>query len=955
MLKRIKYITQAALPGGFLLLFILISCVSAPQEEGEIGSAAVTAAPLAITEPLPLDPSLIMGRLENGLTYYIRNNKTPEKRAELRLVVNAGSILENEDQRGLAHFVEHMAFKSTKNFASQEIIDYLESIGMRFGPDLNAHTSFDETVYRLQVPTDQEEILTNALLILRDWASDISFNDEEIESERKVIIEEWRLGRGAGARMSDIQAPYLYKGSRYAERRPIGKIEIIKNCESETLKDFYRDWYRPDLMAVVAVGDFDAVEMERRIKEIFSSFQNPVPLRERIIYPLPDHDETLFAIASDAEATSSAVTLITKYDPKSLVTVGDYRQLLVEALYHGMFNKRLYERTRKADPPFLSGYSGQARWIRAKEFYVLGARVKDGGIERGLEALLSEAERVGRFGFTDSELEREKMAILKHIEQIFNERDKMESDSFTAEYVNHFLENEAAPGIAYEYELYKKYIPEISLAEVNQLSGEWLTEKNRVILVNSPEKSGLPIPGQQQLAAIFERVRTKEISFYQDTVQDKPLIPVMPGGGSIVYEKRIENLGVTEWSLSNGVRVILKPTDFKNNQILCGAYSPGGHSLAADSDYVAAVTASALVREGGIDGFNSIELQKKLSGKIAEVSPWIGELFEGLEGSATPEDLETMFQLIYLYFTSPRMDESAYSAYKGRVEAFFENRSSSPEAVFWDMVNETLTQDHLRGRPWKKETLAAMDLESSFAIYKDRFADAGDFTFILVGNFEPEKVRALVERYLGSLPSTGREESWKDLGIDPPQGVVERTVRRGVEEKSTVQIIFNGNFNWSRENIFLLQALAEILDIRLRDSLREEQGGVYSIGVSQSGSHYPDQEYFFYIGFGSSPDQVEKLSNLVFSEILLLQSDGPAQGSVDKVIEILKRERETNMRENEFWLNVLRSYYMNDMDPQLIMAYDQLINTLSPEKIRQAANEYLNLKRYVRVILLPEA
>jgi len=963
MKKRNKYITRAGLLGVFLLLFILISCVSAPQEEGgagsaivkaETGAAAVEAEPFAIAEPLPLDASIIFGRLENGLTYYVRNNKTPEKRAELRLVVNAGSVLEDEDQRGLAHFVEHMAFKGTKNFARQEIIDYLESIGMRFGPDLNAYTSFDETVYRLQVPTDQEEILTNALLILRDWASDISFDDEEVESERGVIIEEWRLGRGADARMSDIQVPYLYKGSRYAERRPIGKIEIIENCESETLKRFYHDWYRPDLMAVVAVGDFDAAEMVERIKEIFSSFQNPVPLSERIVYPLPDHDETLFAIASDVEATSSGVTLITKFDPQPLVTVGDYRQLLVEALYHGMFNKRLYELTRKADPQFLSGYSGQARLVRAKEFYVLGARVKDGGIEQGLEALLSEAERVSRYGFTDSELEREKMEILKHIEQIFNERDKIESDSFTAEYVNHFLENEATPGIAYEYELYNKFIPEISLAEINRLSGEWLTEKNRVILVNSPEKPGLAIPGQQQLAAIFKMVKAMEISPYQDTVQDKPLIPVMPGGGSIVYEKRIENIGVTEWGLSNGVRVILRPTDFKNNQILCGAYSPGGHSLYADSDYVAAVTASALVREGGIGGFNAIELQKKLSGKMAEVSPWIGELFEGLAGSATPEDLETMFQLIYLYFTSPRMDESAYSAYKARVEAFFENRSSSPEAVFWDMVTETLTQDHLRGRPWKKETLAAMDLESSFAVYQDRFADAGDFTFILVGSFEPDKVRTLVERYLGNLPSAGREESWKDLGIDPPQGVVERTVRRGVEEKSRVQIIFNGNFLWSRKNIFLLKALAEIVDIRLRESLREEQGGVYSIGVSESGSHYPDQEYFVYIGFGSSPGQVEKLSNLVFSEISLLQSEGPAQGSVDKVIEILKRERETNMRENEFWLNVLRSYYMNKLDPQLILAHDQLIDTLSPAVIQEAARVFLKRDRYVRVILLPE-
>jgi zinc protease len=907
-----------------------------------------------LSKPLPVDPNLVVGKLDNGLTYYIRMNKRPEKRAELRLVVNTGSVLEDQNQRGLAHFVEHMAFKGTEHFPKDELVNYLESIGMLFGPDLNAYTSFDETIYVLQVPTDNPSVVEKALLIMKEWAESINFEDEEIEKERSVVIEEWRLGRGAEARMREKQFPILLKDSRYSERLPIGQKKILESFEYETLRRFYKDWYRPGLMAVVAVGDFDKSWIERLIQKHFSKLSDAKNVRERKIYPVPDHKETLFSIATDPESTRSSVSIFYKHDNAPNSTVNDFRRIIIERLYNAMMNERFHELSLQADPPFISGFSSLSRMIRYKDFYVQYAEVKDNGIKRGLESLIIEANRVRRYGFTQSEFERQKKKLLKSIERLYIEKDKTESNRYTAEYIRNLLYGDPIPGIEYEYMLYKKLIPGIQLEEVNRLTNSLISDHNRVVLVNAPEKPGNEIPTEEDLLAVFDSVKEKDISPYVDTITDQPLLADLPGPSKIVEEKKIKALGITEWTLSNGVRIILKPTDFKNDEFLFTAFSPGGHSLVSDEKYIAAVTAASLIREGGIGNFNKIDLQKILAGKIVSVVPYIGELHEGISGGASPKDMETMFHLIYLYFTSPRKDNTAFLSYQSRKRGFIENRNARPETVFEDTVHTTMSQNHHRRRPWSLKMLDEMDLQASFEIYRDRFADAGDFTFLFIGNFDLSEIKPLIQTYLGGLPSLNRNEKWKDVGIKPPKGFIKKVIRKGIEPKSRAKITFTGPFNWKRQQRYDIQSMTRLLQMKLRVALREDLGGTYSVGVWSSISHYPDKKYSITISFGSAPERLEELIDTVFHEIENLKNYGAASSYLTKVKESQRRRRETDLKNNRFWLSTLRFYYLHEEEPLNILKYNKLVEKLSSEAIQYAAQKYFDTKNHVIVVLLPE-
>ena len=910
--------------------------------------------PEHLQRKLPVDPKATVGTLDNGLRYYIRENRKPEKRAELRLVVNAGSVLEEDDQRGLAHFVEHMAFNGTKHFAKQELVDYLESIGMSFGPDINAYTSFDETVYMLQVPTDSAEILETAFLILEDWAHNVTFDSVEVEKERGVVIEEWRLRRGAGARLRDKQFPILFKGSRYAERLPIGQKEILESAPREALVRFYRDWYRPDLLAVIAVGDFDAERIEKLIRRHFEALTPQGAVRPRPAYPVPDHQETLFAIASDVEATGSNVSVYYKLDPEPEGTEGDYRRLLLEGLYNAMLNNRLRERLQSPEPPFLYGFSSKFSLIRTKDAYVLGAAVRDNGVETGLEALLTEARRVRLYGFTPGELMREKAEMLRGIEQAYKERDKTESDRYAAEYTRNFLTGEPIPGIEYEFMLYNKYLPGIALEEAHGLATRWIRDVNRVILVSLPEKEGVRVPTEADLLAVFDRVEEKQILPYAEAVPDQPLVPRKPRGSDVTAERQIEALGLTEWTLGNGVKVVLKPTDFKNDEVLCTAFSPGGHSLVPDSLYVSAVSAAAIIKEGGVGAFDKIALQKKLAGKLVSVSPWIGELQEGMSANASPEDLETLFQLVYLYFTAPRKDSTAFLSYRNRIKGFIANRHASPEAAFQDTIQVTMSNYHFRARPWSEALLEEMNLEHAFRIYQDRFADASDFTFFFVGNFDPDSLRPLVQTYLGGLPSLGRKETWRDVGKRAPTGVVKKVVRKGLEPKSRVSLIFTGPFEWSQKNRHVLRSLAEVLQIKLREVLREDLGGTYGVGVWPSMSHFPSGEYSLTISFGCAPERVEELLASVFQQIDSLKTYGTTEKYVAKVREQQLRSYETNLKRNGFWLNNLRSYYFHGEDVHRILAYPEVVEAFTLEELQRAAQRYLDTEHYAQFVLYPE-
>ena len=903
--------------------------------------------------PLPGDPAVTVGQLDNGLRYYVRENGTPENRAEFRLVVNAGSILEDEDQLGLAHFTEHMAFNGTENFEKQELVDYLESIGMQFGPHINAYTSFDETVYMLRVPMDDPTVLETAFLILQDWARGVLFDPEEVDKERGVVIEEWRLGRGAQARMFDAQLPILFEGSLYADRLPIGQTEVLESAPASALERFYRDWYRPDLMSVVAVGDFDGEAIEGMIRSRFAGLAAPAASRPREMMDVPFDHPPRVAIATDVEALQSQVSVLYKRPVAPRGTVAAFRRSITESLYEGMMAARLEELTQQADPPFLIGFPAGGSFVRALDMYQLLALVPEGGLARGLDALLTEAERVRRHGFAATEFERQKAEVMRSFERRFAERENQESANLAGRYVRAFLSGTAFTSPDDELELANTLLPAITLEEVNGLAVEWLQERGRVVMANAPEKQDLRIPTEEDIQGVFASVAGKDIEPYEDAAVDAPLVAELPDGSPVVGEEVVDEVGVTVWTLENGVRVVLKPTDFKDDEILFAATSPGGNSLVSDEEFEGIRMASTVVVEGGVGDFDKLALEKKLAGQDVRVSANVGALTEGISGNASPRDVETAFQLIYQRFMAPRRDEIAFMAYKTFLSGIFANRGASPAAALADTVSLVLTQGHSRALPPNDEMIERLDLDASFAFYQDRFADASDFVFYFVGAFAPEEMRPLVERYLGGLPSLGRVETWRDVGIDPPGGVIEKVVRKGLEPQSQTRIVFAGDAEYSRQEEMAISALADVLDIRLRELLREDLGGTYGVGVSGSLSHRPDQEYSVRISFGSAPERAAELGAVVFEEIERLQQEGPDAETVEKVRETQRRTRETQLEQNRYWLGRLQRVDQLGMDYGYVTTYE-FIEGWTADQVQEAALRYLRDDRYVKVVLYPE-
>ncbi|HEU4989149.1 MAG TPA: insulinase family protein, partial [Gemmatimonadaceae bacterium] len=739
-------------------------------------AASAIALPAAAQQAaIPVDSAVTVGTLPNGLRYYIRVNHKPEKRAELRLVVNAGSILETDRQLGMAHFIEHMAFNGTKHFPKNDLVSYLQSIGVQFGADLNASTGFDETVYILPVPTDTPRIVDRAFEILSDWAHEQTFDSSEVVDERGVVREEWRGRKGADDRMMQQWLPIAFKGSRYAVRLPIGNEHSIMTATPSRLRAFYDTWYRPDLMAVVAVGDFDPARIAALIKRDFGDIPDPRHEQKRPTYGIPDNAAPLVAITTDKEATSSNVELIFKMPRRPMRTVDDYRRDLIAGLYLSMLNTRFAEIAQKPDAPFLDAYASRGDFFaRTVEAFSLGADVKDGGIERGTAALLEEARRVDQFGFLPSELARAKENLQRAYERSYDERDKTNSASFVSEYVNNFLEQEPIPGISWEYGEVKRLLPTITLAEVNQLASRWITDKNRVIIAEAPDKPGVEVPTKARLLAVMDSAAKTTLTPYTETLSSAPLLGPIAGTGRVVSERTIPAIGVTEWTLSNGARVVVKPTDFKADEVLMSAYADGGTSLAPDSDFMSATFASQIAAISGLGDFNRIDLGKKLAGKVASVSAGIGGSAETLSGRASPKDLETMFQLLHLEFTGARLDTAAFAAFEQQAATYLANRGASPDEVFSDTVQMTMGQHDFRSRPLTAKTFAEVDPHRAIDFFRQRFAGAAGFTFVFVGNVNLDTLKALSEKYIATLPA-GEPEHWRDVEKGPPTGVVERT------------------------------------------------------------------------------------------------------------------------------------------------------------------------------------
>lgn len=950
----------------FVLALLVSACapIQAPAEiapdtaaESSVVEVASAAEPAA-SDALPPDPSVRIGTLENGLTYYIRHNDEPMNRAELWLAVNAGSVLEEEDQQGLAHFLEHMLFNGTENFPEFGVVDFLESIGMEFGPDVNARTSFDETVYTIQVPMDNGEALETGMQVLADWAARATLDADAIDQERGIIVEEWRLRQQtAQGRISEQLLPFILGDSRYSERLPIGDMDVVRNAPREAFVRYYEDWYRPDLMAVIAVGDFDVDQVERLIREQFAELSGPDAPPERTAYDLPDHEGTRYLVVTDPEETSTRLVSFTLRPANPIRTEADLREDVIADLFYIMLNKRLDEIARTQGAPFLSAGSGTSGLVRPVTAAVISAQLQEEKALDALEALVTEIERVRRHGFTETEKARAEQELLKFYEQFYNERENTASRTFADDYLDNFLEGEAIPSFEVIYETVQELLSDITVEEVNEAASLLATNDNRVIYLTGPEKEQAPLPSEEDLAAVVASVESLAIEPYEDRVAGSELLSEIPVPAAIVEENELPEIGVTELVLENGVRVLLKQTDFKDDEIVFNAVSPGGSSLVTDADFPEASTIDDVVNESGVGEFSQTDLVKLLSGKSLTVTPYIRELAEGMEGKTTPADLETLFQLIHLYFTAPRADEDAFEVFRTKQRTQLINREQDPNAALSDALTEALYGETIRRGPLPVEEIDALDLERGFEIYRDRFADAGDFTFIFVGNFDEEEIKSYAQTYLGTLPTSERSETWQDVAPDLPQDIVQADVYKGEGERSIVQLVFTGPYEISRESELELNAVAGVLDIMLREKLREDLGGVYSVGAYAFTSEVPDPSYFLVVAFGTDPGRVEELVDATFVEIEDLKSNGPSAENVEKVIAQQASSHEEQLETNSFWSTTLKnhSFYGGDKLDVFAPEYEQTIEALDIESIQAAAQEILQTDRYVQTVLYPES
>ncbi len=906
---------------------------------------------------IPFDPSVKTGKLENGLTYYIKKNGKPENKVDLRLVINAGSILETDEQQGLAHFMEHMCFNGTKRFPKNKLVDYLQSIGVKFGQHLNAYTSFDETVYFLPIPSDDPEKLEKGFQIIEDWAFNAVLTPEEIDKERGVVLEEYRLGLGADNRMMEHFMPKMMYNSHYAKRLPIGKKEVLENFTHDKLTSFYKDWYRPNLMSVVVVGDINVDEMEKKIKEHFASYKNPANAKPRKVFDVPNHQQTFVAVESDKEASSSEVQIIYKdhETPTPTVTVNDLRGDMIENLYATMLNNRLEELTNSATPPFTYGYTYHGgTWARTKEAYQSFAMMQEDKQLDALKTLVTENERVKKFGFTQSELDRAKSDILARVERSYNDRDKTNSANFVGQYQSHFLEQSPAPGIEWSFNALKNILPTINLKEVDALIKNYIKDDNRVIILTGPEKDGLKkVTEQEVLNAI--KIDESSLKPYVDTEVAQSLIRNTVKPGTIVKKEQNAKLGTTTLSLSNGAKITYKKTDFKNDEILMDAVSFGGSNLYSNEDYLKTQFANGALTEAGFSGLKLNDINKFMNGKIASVSPYIGGTTEGFRGSATPKDLEYLFQMTYAYFTDLNFDKEAFEGYKTKQSAFFKNLSSQPSIFFQQELYGVLMKDNPRftamfpdEKAWEKT-----DYQLAYNKYKERFSDAGDFEFFFVGNIDDAKMEQFASQYIASLPSKGKKEKAVDLGYRMAKGEIKKVVNKGSDPKSNVRIMFYGDTPYSAKEDMAIQALGEVLTIKLVEELRENESGVYGVSARGNMNKMPYGSYSFDISFPCGPENADKLTASALRELQKIVENGPTAEDLAKFKEGELLDYKKNVKENRFWLSNLSKAYTNDINAEEVLSFESKINALSAKEIQDVAKKYLTKDKVVAV-LMPE-
>ena len=903
--------------------------------------------------PIPTDPNVRIGKLENGLTYYIRHNALPEKQADFYIAQKVGSILEEDNQRGLAHFLEHMCFNGTTNFPDNLLREYLESIGVKFGANLNAYTSVDETVYNISnVPVIRDGIVDSCLLILHDWANDLTLDPKEIDKERGVIHEEWRSRTGAMMRMYEKTFPIMFKDSKYAYRLPIGIMEVVDNFPYQVLRDYYEKWYRPDQQGIVVVGDIDVDKIEAKIKRIFSSIEMPKNAAERVYFPVPDNDEPLITIAKDREQQVPIIYMFHKHEafPKDQKgNIGYLAYSYMTSMIDQMLNNRLSELVQKPNPPFIQGFAGDDDFLvaKTKAAFTGIAVAREDGIIEATEALVREIERARQFGFTAGEYSRAKSDYLRALESNYNERNKTKSSSYVKKYVRHFIDNEPIPGIENEYAIMNQLAPNIPLEAINQTVKQLIGEKNIVLGVFCPDKESLKYPTEAELKATLDKVRAEKIEAYVDKVSNEPLMKEKPQAGKVV-KAEVGQFDSKILTLSNGVKVILKPTDFKADEIKMRAFSPGGTSLFKDEDVLQFNLMNQVVTLGGLGNFNSLDLDKVLAGKMASVVPQVWTLSEGLNGSCSPKDLETMLQLTYLRFTAPRQDQDAFASFIARNKAAMANMDADPNTVFSDSINVALYNHNPRVLSLKPDMLDKVDYDKIINLYKDRFAEAGDFTFIFVGNIDEKTATPLIEQYLGSLPTIGRKENYRDNHVDIRKGQYSNDFVRKMETaKSTVLMVAHGKVAYSHKNVLMMNIMGQLLDILYTQTVREEAGGTYGVSCYGSVTNMPKEEGSFQITFETDPAKRPEMVKLIHEGIDQFIKEGPKAEDLSKVKEYMLKTHQQNLKENKYWSNALYNYYWSNID--INSKYTETLNSITVKDLKKYAKAFFGQKNMIEV------
>ncbi|MGL1957415.1 MAG: insulinase family protein [Colwellia sp.] len=903
---------------------------------------------------LPISPRIMKGKFDNGITYIIRKNTMPEKRAELRLVINAGSILEDDNQQGFAHFVEHMAFNGTEDFAKQEIVDYVESIGMRFGAHLNAHTSFDETVYKLQLPTDDENTLEKGVHILENWAHKLSFDGEEIDKERGVVIEEMRARKGANDRIFNKQLPVVAKNSQYAVRLPIGKKEVLESGSHEDLIRFYNDWYRPDLMAVIAVGDFEPEQMKALFEKYFANIKPVENPKKRIVFSIPKNETPLITIETDPELPRLIATIRIKQPLLEPKNYQEYRTRISGQLYIAMLNARFAEISLKPETAFVGAGSSFNRNFDASSTFIIGAAIKPGQTKPALEAILREENRALQHGFTASELARAKVNIMRGFEKNAAEVDTVQSRSYASEYVRHFMKGEAILGREKELEVGKVFIADISLSEVNQLGATWFTDNNRIVTIAAPEAEKTKLPNEQQIIVLWDAVIAEKTTAYQDSVVASALMTKAPVAGSIINKHLDKNLNTHYWTLSNGAKVILKQTDFKKDQILFTAMSEGGNSLIDDEHYNKTLLAANAVDYMGFAEFDLLALNKFMQGKKFGISSQIVDLSESLKGFSSVQDIENFMQMLHLKFTKPRNDKQAFDTLLKRIEPSIENSLKQPRNVFNEAIRAAQYGDDPRHQAFDVARLKQQDLADSLAFYQQRFANAADFNFIFVGNVDLLKMEQLVTTYIASLPASKEREHFNVLPDNFKKGALNVVVNKGLEEKAQVQLSFYGKANFSHSEAIKFSAMKSALSSVLRERIREEKSGVYGVQVSGSLSRQPRETFNLTVSFTCDPVRADELISEVKKVLNEFQSTSVDEKYLISFKEKSHKSRENNLRENIFWKSHLISIERYQGDVLTFSEYDNLVDSISLKDIQQVAKRYLNSENNTLAKLLPE-